>query len=70
MLFHSKKALLLPSVWPGAEYTWTLIGKKSLLVCFESYQGIPYPHTGRVDLDSNMNTLLMVNINPTCKEIV
>ena len=23
--------------------------KKSLLICFESYQGIPYSHTGRVD---------------------
>ena len=42
MLFHSKKALLLPSVWPGTEYTWALIWKKSLIICFESYQGIPY----------------------------
>ena len=25
MLFHSKKALLLPAVWPGTEYTWALI---------------------------------------------
>ena len=37
-----KKALLLPLVWPGTEYTWALIWKKSLLICFESYQGIPY----------------------------
>ena len=42
MLFHSKKALLLPLVWPGTEYTWALIWKKSLIICFESYQGIPY----------------------------
>ena len=42
MLFHSKKVLLLPSVWPGTEYTWALIWKKSLIICFESYQGIPY----------------------------
>ena len=42
MLFCSKKVLLLPSVWPGAEYTWALIWKKSLIICFESYQGIPY----------------------------
>ena len=42
MLFHSKKALLLPSVWPGTKYTSALIWKKSLLICFESYQGIPY----------------------------
>ena len=25
MLFHSKKAFFLPSVWPGTEYTWALI---------------------------------------------
>ena len=65
MLFHSKKAFLLPAVWPGTEYTRTLIWKNSLLVCFESYQGIPYSHTGRVD--SDVNTLLMLIINPRCK---
>ena len=48
MLVHSKKAFFLPSVWPGIEYTWALISKKSLLICFESYQGIPYSHTDRV----------------------
>ena len=42
MLFRSKNALLLPSVWPGTEYTWALIWKKSLIHLFESYQGIPY----------------------------
>ena len=25
MLFRSKKAFLLPSVWPGTETTWALI---------------------------------------------
>ena len=65
VLFHSKKAFLLPSVWPGTEYTWSLIWKKRLLICFESCQGIPHFHTGRVD--RNMNTFLMVNINPICK---
>ena len=25
MFFHSKKAFLLPEVWPGTEYTRTLI---------------------------------------------
>ena len=59
VLFHSKKAFLLPSVWPGIEYTWSLIWKKRLLICFENYQGIPYFHTGRVD--RNMNTF------PICK---
>ena len=44
MLFHSKEAFLLPSVWPGTEFTWALIYKKSLLICFESHQGIPYSH--------------------------
>ena len=61
MLVHSKKGFLLPSVWPETEYTLALIWRKSLLVCFESYQGIPYSHTGRVD--RMINTLLMVNIN-------
>ena len=41
-LSHSKKSLLVLSVWPGTEYTWALIWKKSLLICFENYQGIPY----------------------------
>ena len=56
MLFHSKKANFLPSVWPKTKYTWALILKESLLICFQSYQGISYSHTGRVD--RNMNTLL------------
>ena len=64
--FHSNKAFLLPSVWLGAEYTCALIWKKSLLICFESYQGIPNSHTGRVD--KNANTLLMVNISPICNK--
>ena len=42
MLFHSKKVLLFPSVLSGTQYTWALIWKKSLIICFESYQGIPY----------------------------
>ena len=36
------KAFLSLSVWPRRQYTWTLNWKKSLLICFESYQGIPY----------------------------
>ena len=60
-----RKTFLSSSVWPRREYTWTLNWKQSLLICFESYQGIPYSHTGRVD--RNVNTLLMVNINPICK---
>ena len=49
MVVHSKKASLLPSVWPDREYTWALIWKKSLLICFESFQRIPYSLTGKVD---------------------
>ena len=63
MLMQSKKAFLPHSVWPGTEYTWALICKKSLLIYFESYQGIPYSHTGREDI-CNVNILLMVTINP------
>ena len=32
----SKKAFPLPPVYPGTEYTWPLILKKSLLICFEA----------------------------------
>ena len=35
--------------------TWALIWKKSLLICFESYYGIPYSHTGRVDREGGEN---------------
>ena len=64
MLFCSKKESLLPSVWPGTEYTWALIWKKTLIICFESYQGI-YPHTGRVDM--NLTILLIVILTLYCK---
>ena len=67
MLFHSKEAFLLPSVWPGTEYTWALIEIKWLIICIESYQGIPYSHTGRVD--RNVNILPMVNINLIFKRL-
>ena len=53
--FPFQKDLLLASVWPGTECTYTLIWKKSLIICFESYQDIPYSHTGRVG--NNVNTL-------------
>ena len=62
MLVNSKKAFLFPSVWPETEYPWAFTWKKSLLICFESYQGIPYSHTGRVDRGCTVNTLLMVNL--------
>ena len=33
-----------PSVWARWEYYWTLIWKKSLLICFEGYHCVPYYH--------------------------
>ena len=62
MLVYSKKHFILPSVWSETEYTWTLIWKKSLLICFESYQSIPYSHTGRVDRECTVKTLLIGNL--------
>ena len=51
------------SLYPGL--TWVLIGKKSLLICFESYQGMVFPITQQSQSkQSMMNTFLMVNINP------
>ena len=65
MFFHSKKAFILPSFWSGTKCGWALIWKKSLLISFETYQGIPYSHIGRVN--RNLNILLMVYINLICK---
>ena len=56
MFVHSKKVFLLLSVWLGKKYTCSLIWKKSLLIYFESCQGIPYSHTGRVDRDGERFT--------------
>ena len=49
ILVLSKKAFLLPSVCPGTEHTWIFIWEKSLLISFESYQGVPYSHTSKVE---------------------
>ena len=49
MLVHTKKTFLLSSFWPETDYTSAPIWKKSLLICSESYQGISYSNTGRVD---------------------
>ena len=65
MIAHSKKTFILPSVWVGTEYNRVPIWKKSLLIVFENYHGIPCCQIGRVD--RFMHTLLMVNINPICK---
>ena len=50
-----KKAFLFSFSLARNRYTWSLVCKKGLLICFESYQGILYSHTGKVD------------INPICK---
>ena len=42
-----KMTILPPSVWPSTKFTWTVILKKLLLICFESYWVSPIP-TGRV----------------------
>ena len=55
MLVHFKKAFPLTPLGHSFERR-----AYYLLLCFESYQGIPYSHTGRVD------TSLMININPIC----
>ena len=69
MLFHCKIAFFLPSVWPGTEYTLALIWIKKLLIYFESYQGISYSHTSRVD--RNVITLLYLQVansaNTNCR---
>ena len=44
MLLHSKNPFLLPSDSPGTENAWALIWKKSLLNCFESYEGMLFPN--------------------------
>ena len=69
MLFHCKIAFFLPSVWSGTEYTLALIWIKKLLIYFESYQGISYSHTSRVD--RNVITLLYLQVansaNTNCR---
>ena len=51
MLSHSIMAFLLPSVWPETEYSCYLGThlKEELTNLFESYQGIRYSYTDRVD---------------------
>ena len=60
-----KKAFLSPSVCPIREYTWTLNWKKSLLICFENCQDVPYSH--RQSRKRMMSTIIIVNITPRCK---
>ena len=62
-----KKIFLSPSVWPKREYTWTLIWKKSLLICFDSCQG-GVPCSNRQSRKRMMNTFIMVNITPVCRD--
>ena len=43
MLVHSKKAFLLPSVWPGTEYIWAFIWKKAYLFALKATRTFPIP---------------------------
>ena len=61
------KAFFPPSVWSRREYIWALNWKKSLLIGFQSCQGIPYSH--RHSGKRIVNTLLIVNITTTCKSL-
>ena len=72
IMWSPRKAFLSPSVWPRREYIWTINWNKSLLICFESYQGIPYSHTSRVDRNVNeivwrVNNLCCLLILILCK---
>ena len=49
-------------VWPVTENTWVLIWKKSLLICFESLQGIPYSHNRQMSRQEYKHFANMVNI--------
>ena len=64
-LHPQKKTLLSPSVWPSKEYTWTLIWKKSLLICSESCLGVAYSH--RQSRIRMMNVFITVSITPICE---
>ena len=66
MLVHSKRPSF--SLQFGQKQNkQALIWKKSLLICFESYQGMVFPiPSHRQSRQRMLNTLLMVNINPIC----
>ena len=55
-----KKAFLSRSVWLRRECTWTLIWKKSLLICFKNCQGVSYSHS--LWRKRMMNTFTIVNV--------
>ena len=63
---HPLKKGLSPLVSSKTECTWTLIRKKSLLICFENCQSIPYLH--RQIRKKMMNTFIIVNIIPIRKK--
>ena len=56
-----KTTIIHPSVWASREFTWTVIWKKSLLICFESYWVSPIP-TGRVLMVTLPLCVYMINI--------
>ena len=62
-----KKAFLSPSVWARREYIWKLNWKESLLIYFENWQGAPCSH--RQSRNRVMNTFIIVNITPICRQV-
>ena len=65
MLAPSKKGLPSPFSLARKRIYLAPIWKKSLLICLESYHGIPFSY--RQSRKSMVNTLLMVNTTPICK---
>ena len=65
MLAPSKKGLPSPFSLARKRIYFALIWKNSWLICFKSYNGIPYFH--RQSRMSMVNTLLMVSTTPICK---
>ena len=69
LLHPSKKGLSFPLSLGGArrEYIWKLNWKESLLIYFENWQGAPCSH--RQSRNRVMNTFIIVNITPICRQV-
>ena len=62
-----KKAFLCSSVWERKEYIWKLNWKESLLIYFENCKNAPCSH--RQSRNMMMNTFIIVNITPICRQV-
>ena len=64
---HStEKVFIYPLVLPRRGYPWTIIWKRSILICFWNCQDVPYSNSQ--SRKRMMNTFMMVNITPICKK--